>query len=1016
MGVTKNGNRINVSNVSLPEALQYGKSVKQLGPEFACLPPDTEDDPSSTLVYYRWKGKSGVYEFTMHVGLQCNPPHTRASVAVSIERSDPTTRPGYKAGNVPYISYDRRKKLRKGKYFSLWDEFDHLQFERYREPGKFVGKFSDLFSEAFSKICSALEEVYVPPEEEMHTMRDFDASLNRVIDDDKRLLEGRKIKEPSELENERIIQKAEEDFEVDFKWYIDTDVDPREEGDFEGEYYYCVATLPNGSSEALAGIEDPDPSYKKQVEADLARALGIKPDFLPPEVEDMHRMRGYDESLLESPEEDVLLEKINDALTPLGFSHWKNNWFKDLEFPVKGRSYPGRVRLSFEFFRNPNELVVELSGLSKRGGLSFDLKTKEIWLDKIPFDINRLDDFSYFSKLAGTAGQSMYVSEVKKLLRSLFSYYKATYKEVASLYEIAMGKILSVLNPTPEIEDMHTLRGYDETLIRKFEEVVNPPAHSERNTLLIMPEVYDDALKWAQSNQIQYRSGDTPADDPKLGYQFKLEDYAFALSFPNPKYPGQKGFVVRFFYFPKDDGTPNIVSYRITYGKLQLHLQERVFSGATLKRILNDHLVHFELTRVKYDRVLALPEFPLVAAATDGVLRKLEYVPDVEDMHKMRGYDESRLSEGMTASEFNDLKIGSIFYYTSPRDGTEGQWKVTKLSSVGKGSFATRRIHAKLIQGNTEEYWSGKIYFFDHDRANMSLGPVEPEDMHKMRGYDETRLFEETTPVPRAIWTRLCSDLENRYPDYFETASFSDPVIKMMGRETGSVLMVEAYPTDRKNPNSPLQIYRIIFDRLPTLPGRPYVYHYTRILGTGITEMPVSLPDFINSASDVLGVEGAAKRKKIAFADLKKSPEIVTVYEEIARTINRAGIPDVEDMHTLRGYDETRLTENSLQPVTREEWAVLKPGTVIISYYRGGETGRFNILSQHTLGSKALPIIRYFASSLAGDWKGLLNYEEGKWYWEKPPEIENMHVMRDYDETLIRRVTVALVDDNPANY
>ena len=117
----------------------------------------------------------------------------------------------------------------------------------------------------------------------------YDEAVNRVITNDETLLEGRKIKDPEEIENERLIRRAEEDFEVEFKWFIDTEEDPRDWGEEDAagkEYYYCVAKMPDGRRETLAGIEDPDPSYKKSIEA-ISPGRSIKPDYLPPETEDL---------------------------------------------------------------------------------------------------------------------------------------------------------------------------------------------------------------------------------------------------------------------------------------------------------------------------------------------------------------------------------------------------------------------------------------------------------------------------------------------------------------------------------------------------------------------------------------------------------------------------------------------------------------------------------------------------------------------------------------------------------
>ena len=135
--------------------------------------------------------------------------------------------------------------------------------------------------------------------------------------------------------------------------------------------------------------------------------------------------------------------------------------------------------------------------------------------------------------------------------------------------------------------------------------------------------------------------------------------------------------------------------------------------------------------------------------------------------------------------------------------------------------------------------------------------------------------------------------------------------------------------------------------------------------------------------------------------------------EALTEFLGEIGLGPVEreDIHTDTGaYEEARLTEN-LRPVSREEWAALEPGNILIARFRGFETGRYKVISQQKLGSAALPIIHYLASSLEDDWKGLLAYEEGKWYAEKPVEREEIHTdVGAYEESLTENEEVATVD------
>jgi hypothetical protein len=715
---------------------------------------------------------------------------------------------------------------------------------------------------------------------------------------------ARKVKDPRELDDERLVRTAEDDFDVKFKWYLDTEEDPGGEGEdaYDGEYYYCVATSPDGRSESLAGIEDPSPAYKKTVEADLARALGIEPEPLPPEIETMHTISNWDEAIIakepivESPEdEEVFLRKINDVLTPLGFTNWKNAWFKDIEVPVKGRSYPGRVRFGFEIYRNQNELTVELNGFNKRGRLSFDLEKKIVWLHDVPFEINRIDDFAYFSKLALKASGTASTDDLNKLLVSLARYYKAAYKEVASLYEVSMGKILTILNPAPDIETMHEISGWDEALIRRFEEA----GTEESGPLLkVTPEAYEKAIKWAKENE-------------SLGYRLAQSDWGhWTLVFPNPKYPGQKGFQFELihFYDPVYAGRNNQLKYSITYGVKRIYLDGFLVEDDTLEKIFSRQLaIGTDLNPQKYRAITTAPESGKIEGIVNRFIQELENAPEVETMHTISGWDEGRLTENLlpvTLEDWAGLKPGDIVI-SKYRGSETGRFKIISQHTLGSKALPIILYFASSLAGD----WKGRL---NYEKGKWySEKTPDVETMHTISGWDEgrlieARLVEETTPVPKAIWTKLCSDLENRYPDYCET-TFHDPRIRMTSRATGSVLEVEAYPEKRDYPTSPLRVYKISFERLPSLPRRVYVYHYSMILGTSVTDMPLSLPDFINNAIDGMDVKGSAKRKKIAFADLKASPEIVSVYEEIARTINKAGVADIETMHTISGWDEALI-------------------------------------------------------------------------------------------------------------
>jgi hypothetical protein len=125
---------------------------------------------------------------------------------------------------------------------------------------------------------------------------------------------------------------------------------------------------------------------------------------------------------------------------------------------------------------------------------------------------------------------------------------------------------------------------------------------------------------------------------------------------------------------------------------------------------------------------------------------------------------------------------------------------------------------------------------------------------------------------------KLCTDLEARYPYYCET-TMHDPMIRMTSRATGSVLAVEAYPEKRGDPNSPLRIYKINLSRLPSLPRRVYVYHYSSILRTGVTDIPVPLPNFITRTD---GMDVKARRTEKDACRFKGEPRASRGLQETA--------------------------------------------------------------------------------------------------------------------------------------
>jgi len=210
--------------------------------------------------------------------------------------------------------------------------------------------------------------------------------------------------------------------------------------------------------------------------------LFIKIVAIPVEPEEMHTITGWDESLFQRFEEGYLThhpgtseeekaeieafwKKVNDVLEPLGFGSWMRHWFHDIK--IQEKSW-GHVRLGFEFL-NKDEITVELAALGKNGRIGLNYKTNRVFLHNVSFDPHRLADFTYFAKIAAQTSQTSSVEDLKKILGSLPRYYKKTYKEVSQLYGAAMSRLMSVLNPVVEPEEMHEITGWDESLLVREE-------------------------------------------------------------------------------------------------------------------------------------------------------------------------------------------------------------------------------------------------------------------------------------------------------------------------------------------------------------------------------------------------------------------------------------------------------------------------------------------------------------------------------------------------------------------
>jgi hypothetical protein len=193
----------------------------------------------------------------------------------------------------------------------------------------------------------------------------------------------------------------------------------------------------------------------------------------------------------------------------------------------------------------------------------------------------------------------------------------------------------SAPSKTPEVEDMHLISGYDETLIAGCEE-----ADAGGPVLKITPEVFEKAIEWAKANE-------------SLGYRFVQENSYFGLSFRNPKYPGQKGFVFELIYFNDEFYGPrnNHLKYAISYGVKRLYLNGFLLEEDTLDKILSRELAKGEdLNPKRYKSLTTAPEYATIEPIVNRFLQQLETIPEIEDMHLHGGYGESRLVEETTRS------------------------------------------------------------------------------------------------------------------------------------------------------------------------------------------------------------------------------------------------------------------------------------------------------------------------------------------------------------------------------
>jgi hypothetical protein len=297
----------------------------------------------------------------------------------------------------------------------------------------------------------------------------------------------KKKKTLEEIEQDRILEKAEEE-EVKFDWEYEEDADwswmSPEERKKPHEVFYCRAQHPDGRIASLSGIFDPDSDYKKTIESDLARELGVKPDYAPPPEEEMDTVYGYDESLLE----EAVLEETVSFLKGIWEKHGKameekypdncyaaNIGKSESKFSILSRDALSKVTVWAHGQTNLNEWTVYKIEFNRQKqkyppGAHYLYDFDKVIHDYLPQSL--IEFVTDFNK--GRDIYSKNALDTQKHQRLALRDLRQKTPELVKIYD----DFVRQLTTPPEEEDIPDIYGYDEDLIhlvsRTLIEEANP--------------------------------------------------------------------------------------------------------------------------------------------------------------------------------------------------------------------------------------------------------------------------------------------------------------------------------------------------------------------------------------------------------------------------------------------------------------------------------------------------------------------------------------------------------------
>lgn len=462
-----------------------------------------------------------------------------------------------------------------------------------------------------------------------------------------------KQKTPIEMEQDRILLKARED-EITFEWENDLDPDlsymsHRERNHVE-EVLYCIATHPDGRVITSENITDPDSSKRRQVEAQLAFDLGVRPDYTPPEMEDMHTQWDYNESLDPILEEDDLL--LEGEL--LNTTHWQSvcEWIKktydgmkmvQAAFKVDGKIIGTRYeRIFILIYGKKKSKQSPYAFVSRPITIQFENKDDlGIWgkieipkrakLTTTTSKILNADDTcdSFMQRILKRGQDWGGDSEVAK-----FFMQDPLYPVVQDTFDTIIQKF----NPVVEPEDMHTQWNYNESILLEGEGIKIPAEIWEKAGVQMMAKNHD--LCEYKRDQSRFESSFTIGSRDALSW-VKIVAYEFEREFlKDPDF-----WMIYKISFHRSDTGRNWKHYLYDF--------QKVPQNGVLPESLTAFVADFSKGLFVYSKTsLDTPKHQKIALADlkkktpeleqiyGEWLRLVTAPPEMEDMHAVWNYNE----------------------------------------------------------------------------------------------------------------------------------------------------------------------------------------------------------------------------------------------------------------------------------------------------------------------------------------------------------------------------------------